>query len=126
MDVRFSLLALLLLASTSGVAQETPSVIGKWTGNYTSGSNTTISVVLDIKNIDGEKLEGMGSLYSTARVPQCSGNYPIEGTLKGTELKVRSTDKGGPGGDCRFNLTGTVEGNKLLAKRGTTEFVMRK
>jgi hypothetical protein len=124
--MRSAVLAVLMFGSSFAVAQDNP-MVGKWSGSYVSGKNTTVRVVLDVKNVDGEKIQGTGTLYSSARRGgECSGEYSVEGTLKGKELRVRSTEKGGPAGDCNFNLAGTLEGNKLLAKRGQNEFEMTK
>jgi hypothetical protein len=124
MTSRLSAASVILLASVFAVAQDAPPITGKWSGSYRSGQDTTIRVVLDIKDVEGEKVQGAATLYSTARRPQCAGDYAMAGTLKGKELRVRSTEKGGPGGDCTLNLSAVVEGNKLLAKRGQTEFEM--
>lgn len=120
--------SILLLASSGAGAQDAP-IIGKWSGSYTGGRGTpiTVRVVLDIQSVEGERVKGAGGVSSTMMRGQgCSGEFPVEGTFKDNTLRVKATEKFGAGGDCTFALTGTVEGNKLLAKRGQNEFVMTK
>jgi hypothetical protein len=124
--MRCALLVVGIFAASVTLAQEDV-IVGKWSGTYNAGNNRTMRVVLDIKNAEGGKIRGVGSLYSTARRGgQCHGDYPVEGTLKGDELRVRSTEKGGPAGDCTFTLSGKVEGNTLMVKRGQADFEMTK
>jgi hypothetical protein len=128
MSVKSSAAFLFLLVSASAAGQDTP-ITGKWSGSYTGGRGTPITtrVVLDIQSVEGERVKGKGSVNSSMMRGQgCSGEFPFEGTFKENTLRVKATDKFGPGGDCTFGLSGTIEGNKLSAKRGENEFTMTK
>jgi hypothetical protein len=116
--------AVALLFSASTLAQE-PVLSGKYSGGYTSNRDTQIRLVLDIKSVENGVVKGTISRYSSAnRAPQCSGEFPLEGTLKGNQLRIRTAEGSGNTGpdDCVLRLHATVEGNKLLGKVGPNEF----
>ena len=46
--------------------------------------------------------------------------------MKGNELQLKATEKGGPAGDCNVNLKLTVEGNKLVGTMGQFKTTLSK
>lgn len=110
-----------LLVATFALAQDA-SLVGKYSGNYTSGGGTGVRIVLDIKSVDNGAVKGTAERISTTRRGgQCAGEYPVEGTLKDNTLTVRSVEQGGPSGDCVFRYTAAVQGGKLVGKLGNNE-----
>jgi hypothetical protein len=93
---------------------------GKYTGSYINNQGNTTSLALDITSVEGGKIEGTGLRqgYTQTGVPTlaCSGEFPLTGTLKGTELDVRAAKKFGRAQDCSFRLRGTMSGKKIQGK----------
>jgi hypothetical protein len=115
-----------LLAATFAFAQDS-SLPGKYSGNYTSGGGTSVRIVLDIKSVENGAVKGTAERFSTTRRGgQCSGEYPVEGTLKDNTLSVRSLEQGGPSGDCAFRYTAAVQGGKLVGKLGQNDLELTK
>jgi len=115
-----------LLFATFALAQE-PALSGKYSGGYTSNRDTQVRIVLDIKSIENGAVKGTITRYSSAnRGAQCSGEYPLEGTLKDNQLRVRTAEGSGSTSDCVLRLNATVEGGKLVGKMGSNEIVLTK
>ena len=79
-------------------------------------------VTLIIAAVEDGKLRGTGS-YSFG---SCAGEYPVEGSVKGNEVGLRATAKGGRAGDCSFGFKGSINGNQLVGTMGKYEVVLRK
>jgi hypothetical protein len=105
-----------------GIAQD--SLVGKYNATYSSeGINARpISVTIVISSVEGNVVKGTGIRGDKS----CRGEYPLEGTLKDNQIRLRATTKGGPGGDCSFGFTGTVEGNSLAGRYGNRELQFSK
>ena len=103
-------------------AQE--SLVGTWNASYTStGIQSTLqSVSVVITSVEDGLVKGTG----TRRDRTCAGEYPIEGRVKGDEIRVRAIKKGGPAGDCNFGFIGRIEGDKIIAKYGSYELTFTK
>ena len=120
------LAALLAVSAFPAAAQEA----GKYTGSYINNQGNTTALVLDITSLEGGKIEGTGQrqgFTQTGNPTQaCSGEFPLTGSLKGTELEVRSAQKFGRAQDCSFRLRGTMSGNKIQGKVGGSEVELKK
>ena len=108
---------LVLWIASAAFAQQT--LLGTYSGSYSattfSGSNPIeVRLTLDITSLEDGIVKGKGMNYSRP----CYGEYPLEGILKGNELKLDATRKGGPAGDCGMSLRLTVDGNKLVGTMG--------
>ena len=113
----------ILFLGTAALAQD--ALVGSYKGSFqiqTNRGNTDIGVTLVIAAVDDGKLRGTGTLH---RGP-CSGDYPLEGYVKGNAVGVRSTAKGGAAGDCTFFFKGIAEGNRLVGNMGKYEVELRK
>jgi len=94
------------------------SLLGKYSGSYmgSSARSAAQGLTLEITSIDGETVKGVASRFSQSRSGgsgDCTGNYPMEGTIKGDQLVLRSTEKSGRAESCSTTLRLKVEGNKL-------------
>ena len=126
-DLRvFAALGAVCFGATSAMAEDS-ALVGTWKGQYITGAQTTHSIALDIKSVDNGVIKGTVQRHTNARVPDVcnSGEYPVEGSVKGNTLRVRgqATLRGQ---ECSYTLNGTVEGDKILAKVGQREFTMTK
>jgi hypothetical protein len=103
-------------------AQE--SLVGTWNASYTStGIQSTLqSVRVIITSAENGVVKGT----ATRSDKGCFGEYPIEGRVKGDDIRVRATKKGGPAGDCGFGFVGRLEGDKIIAKYGNYELTFTK
>ncbi|MGZ8210745.1 MAG: hypothetical protein ACXWUH_09575 [Burkholderiales bacterium] len=112
-----------LLAIASG-AHAQDSIVGTYNASYsTKGIQATlVSVSIVISSVEDGVVKGTGIRRDRA----CAGEYPLQGTLKGDQLRLRATAKGGPTGDCSFGFAGTVQGNALVGKYGPLELEFRK
>ncbi len=120
--MRYTWLAALLVAVASPAsAQEA----GKYTGSYINNQGNNTSLVLDIKSVEGGKIEGTGQRqgFSQTGLPTqaCSGEFPLTGTVNGAAVEVRSAQKFGRAQDCSFRLRGTMTGNKIQGKVGGSD-----
>lgn len=108
--------------TASAVAQD--SVVGRYNGSFTTqGINAVVrSVSIVITSVEDGKVTGTGIRTGGP----CAGEYPLEGTFKGDEIRLRATKKGGPAGDCGFGFVGKVEGTKLVGKSGQIELTLNK
>jgi hypothetical protein len=95
------------------------SLVGTYNASYTStGIQSTLqSLTIVISNVEDGRVKGTGVRGDKA----CSGEYPLEGSLKGDQIRLRATKKGGPAGDCSFGFAGKVEGNTMVGKYGPHE-----
>jgi hypothetical protein len=95
------------------------SVVGSWSGEFKTKNQVinTSYIKMNIKSVaPNGAVSGVGTYGTTAgRGGACRGDYPLEGTLKGTELDVRGK---GRSADCNFDFKGALEGNQL---KGTFE-----
>ena len=123
MKILFAVWLTVVLSVTTGAGAQ-DSIVGKYSASYsTTGINAvTYSVGIAISSVEGGVVKGTGYRYDRA----CRGEYPLEGTLKGDEIRLRAVGKGGPGGDCGFGFTGTVQGTALVGKYGQRELEFRK
>lgn len=107
--------AVLLACAASVAAQD--SVTGRYSGSLIaqmSGRDVNIGLTMVIASVENGRVKGVATMGGMS----CSGDYPFEGYLKGTELAVRSDVKGGRAGDCTFAMKGTLEGNKITGTAG--------
>jgi hypothetical protein len=69
--------ALLVAVASPASAQEA----GKYTGSYINNQGNNTSLVLDIKSVEGGKIEGTGQRqgFSQTGLPTqaCSGEFPL-------------------------------------------------
>jgi len=115
--------AIALVCSVTALAQE--SIVGTYKGSFEVHTNIgmmPVGVSLVISGVDDGKVNGVATLGGRG----CAGDYPVEGTLKGSEIAVRAPQKGGRGGDCSFGFRGTVEGNRLVGRMGKYDLELRK
>jgi len=109
------LIALVLVLLFAGPVSAQQTLLGKYSGSFSgitgSGGNPYQGgLTLELASLEdgivrGKAVRGGGP---------CRGEYPVEGMIKGDELELRATRKGGPAGDCGMVLRLTVEGNKLV------------
>jgi hypothetical protein len=102
-----------LLFSCPALAQQT--LLGKYSGTYSaitlSGGNPIhVGLTLELASLEDGIVKGKAARMGGP----CRGDYPVEGMIKGDELELRATRKGGPAGDCGMRLRLTVVGNKLV------------
>ena len=112
-----------LLLSFTALSQE--SLPGAYQGAFEVHTNLgiqSVGVTLKIDAVDDGKVKGVATMGGRA----CAGDYPVEGTLKGQQIAVRATQKGGRAGDCSFAFAGTVDGNRLVGKMGKYDVELRK
>jgi hypothetical protein len=95
------------------------SLVGTYNASYTStGIQSTLqSLTIVIASVEDGRVKGTGVRHDKA----CGGEYPLEGSIKGDQLRVRATKKGGPAGDCSFGFAGKIEGNTITGKWGPHE-----
>ena len=101
------------------------SVAGKYNGAITVQTNRgpeDIGITLVIANVQDGKFTGT----VTYQKGPCQGDLPVEGGVKGDQIGMRATAKGGKGGDCGFGFKGKVEGTKLVGNLGKYELELRK
>jgi len=123
MKIVFAVALTVVLSITTGAGAQ-DSIVGKYNSSYTTkGINAlTFSVGIAISSVEGGVVKGTGYRYDRA----CRGEYPLEGTLKGDQIRLRAVAKGGASGDCDFGFIGTVQGNALVGKYGPLELEFRK
>ena len=118
---------LVLFFSRSVFAQQ--SLVGKYSGAYISTTNhgdERQGLTLEITSVDGEIVKGKAVRTARGKNVRCNGEYPVEGPVKGNELSLKSTEKGGRTEDCRVNLKLTVESNKLVGTMGQHKATLSK
>src|SRR4051812_25741404 len=108
--------AVLVSAPACPYAQD--QLLGKYTGNFITTTRTgggtprSFGLELIIEGVENGVVKAALAFHGI----NCFGNYPMEGKLNGDQLQLRATRKGGLGGDCQIELTGTVEGNKIVGR----------
>jgi hypothetical protein len=92
-------------------------VTGKYSGSLVAqylGRDAEVGLAMVISSVEDGRVKGVATMGGQA----CAGDYPFEGTLKGSEIAVRSNTKGGRAGDCTFAMRGTIEGNRITGTAG--------
>ncbi len=118
---------LILFFSVSVFAQE--ALVGKYSGAFTQptrNGDQQVGLTLEISSVEGGAVKGTAVRMAPPGRGGCRGEYPVEGTVKGNELTLKATEKGGPAGDCNVNLKLTVEGNKLVGTMGQFKTTLSK
>ncbi len=116
----------LLFLYGSVFAQE--ALVGKYSGSWVYPSNrgdVSGTLALEVTSVDGETVKGKATRAAQI-YGGCDGEYPVAGTLKGNELTLRSTTKGGRARDCNLTARFTVEGNKLVGTLGQFKATLSK
>jgi hypothetical protein len=114
--MKMNVLGVGLVIFFSGGVLGQQTLLGKYTGTYVqaiSRGDVNQSLTLEITSVDGDTVKGK-AVRTAQRQGACNGEYPVEGTVKGNDLNLKSLAKGGPAGDCNMALKLTVEGNKLV------------
>lgn len=114
------------LAFSAAAGAQDANLTGTYTGSFPTSQNTTVTIRLTIASVEDGVVKGSAYRNSTARSGgQCAGEYPMQGTLKGNEVDVqgKATQRDG---DCNLRLRATVVADRLEAKFGAYEFLMRK
>ena len=114
------LIACSIAAAVVTVAHAQDSLLGTWTGSYTSPGSmgqhgAQHGVQLIIASVENGLAKGTATL--STRGP-CSGEYPMEGKSEDNKLSMKATAKGGRLGDCSFSFNVVREGNKLVGTAG--------
>jgi|RhiMethySRZTD1v2_1073278.scaffolds.fasta_scaffold78661_2 hypothetical protein len=98
---------------------EESSIVGRYTGTFAGASRqraqVPIGLTLTIHKATDGSIEATGEMYPFEGV--CKGPFPMIGTVKGNELRLRNAKPFGQTGDCNFSLRLTMDGSQLV---GTT------
>jgi hypothetical protein len=99
-----AILVLSLMVSGAAMAQGKTDVSGKWESKFTTPNGDTRTTTYTFKQ-DGDKLTGTvaGGM---------GGDTPLEGTVKGKEVKFTVTRQT-PNGEMKSEYTATVEGDTM-------------
>jgi len=115
------------LCTSPAVAQQ--NLVGKYTGSFMvreRGAEVPVGFTLEISSVDDRKVKAVavrsGGAGTATR--QCAGNYELEGTLSGNDLRLRSTS--GPKADCTMSLRLVAEGDKLKGQIGSQPIELSK
>ena len=115
-SLRAIVFALFVTVSSCPSAQD--QLLGKYMGNFITTTRTaggtprSFGLELIIEDVENGMVKATLAFHGIS----CFGNYPMEGKLNGDQLQLRATRKGGLAGDCQIELTGTVEGNKIVGR----------
>ena len=110
-----------LLFCTLLLAQELS--IGKYSGSYQpSMGGKNYSLELNITRFENNAVEASVLRYGVS----CSGEYKLKGSYKESKLTLRSIADGGNAGDCKTNLSLSLDGNKLVGKLGAWPIELHK
>ena len=123
--MRITAFGLIVALCASGAVFAQDSIVGRYTGSFDFQTNQglqKVGVTVVIDSVEDGRVKGTATMGGRA----CAGDYPVEGTLKGSELAVRSTRKGGPAGDCSFAFRGTAEGSRLVGRMGKYDVELRR
>lgn len=99
-----AILVLGLMVGGAAVAQGNANVAGKWESKFTTAQGDTRTATFTFKQ-DGNKLTGTIS-------GGMGGETPLEGTVKGKEVKFTVTRQT-PNGEMKSEYTATVEGDTM-------------
>lgn len=102
-----------VLFAATGYAQE--SLLGKYSGSSTvadGGRSLTRGAVLTITSVEN----GVVKANYTVASRRCSGEIPMEGTLREDKLHLASVAQGGRAGDCSRTLNLIVKDNTLVGR----------
>jgi len=107
-----TLLTGLLLAAAGASAED--SIVGRYNASFSSETiNARVwSVTIVITSVEDGVVKGTGIRDD----PNCRGEYPLRGKLRGNHIGLRAIKKGGPTGDCGFGFRGTVQDGALVGK----------
>jgi len=94
---------------TSGASAQDAKVTGKWESKFTTPQGETRTTTFTFKQ-EGDKLTGTVS-------GGMGGETPLEGTVKGKEVKFTVTRQT-PNGEMKLEYAATVEGDTM---KGTVE-----
>jgi hypothetical protein len=112
-----AILVLGLMVCGSSAAQGNANVAGKWESKFTTPQGDTMTTTFTFKQ-DGDKLTGT---VAGGR----GGETPLEGTVKGKEVKFTVTRQT-PNGEMKSEYTATVEGDTMkgsaVTPRGTRDW----
>ena len=112
-----AILVLGLMVSGAALAQGNANVAGKWESKFTTPQGDTMTTTFTFKQ-DGDKLTGT---VTGGR----GGEAPLEGTVKGKEVKFTVTRQT-PNGEMKSEYTATVEGDTMkgsvVTPRGTRDW----
>ena len=117
--IAFTVVVVLALAFMfSGVASaQDAKVAGKWESKFTNQQGDTMTTTFTFTQ-EGNKLTGTGSGGR-------GGEPPLEGTVKGKEVKFTVTRQT-PNGEMKTEYTATVEGDTMkgsvVSPRGTRDW----
>jgi hypothetical protein len=133
MNNRILATAALLALGTASAALAQADLVGKYSGTYTRTTregDALVGVVLEVREVVDGKVKGTVQTWgasSDSGSGGCDGTYPVEGTLAGSTLRLRTTAQGGPAKDCWFTVGLMVEGDRLVGKtRGGRPVRLRK
>ena len=108
-------LAAVLLVAGIAIAQENAKVAGKWESSFETPQGTMTQTFTFEQT--GDKLKGT--------VSGRGGETPLEGTIKGKEIKFTVTRQG-PQGEIKIEYAGVVEGDTIkgtsTSPRGTRDW----
>lgn len=100
-----AILVLSLMVSGAAIAQDKTDVSGKWESKFTTPNGDTRTTTYTFKQ-DGEKLTGTIS-------GGMGGDTPLEGTVKGKEVKFTVSRTNQNGETVKTEYSATVEGDTM-------------
>ena len=109
---RSALCALFVAICAPAVLHAQSSIIGKYTGSFTTHGLSryrNVGVSLVISSVEGAAVKGTATVNGG---DYCPGNYVMEGTYINSMLDLKST-KGPDVLGCEFKFAGKVEGNGI-------------
>ena len=118
-------MVLTALLAGNGVLHAQDTVAGSYVGSYdvqTPIGFQSFGITVVISSIENGVVTGTATRHRGS----CAGELPLRGKYQGNEISLGATAKGGKAGDCGFGFKGTVDGNRLIGKMGSTELVLRK
>ncbi|MBI1739217.1 MAG: hypothetical protein HYR58_08210 [Acidobacteria bacterium] len=116
-----AILVLNLMVCGASVAQGNANIAGKWESKFTTPQGETRTTTFTFKQ-EGDKLTGTVS-------GGMGGETPLEGTVKGKEVKFTVTRQT-PNGEMKSEYSATVEGDTMKgtvqSPRGSREWTATK
>jgi len=118
----------LLVCAAALHAQE--SLVGKYSGTFVLQSQSRgvlpVAISLEITSAANGKLQGTANRSHNGKAGQsCMGEYKLEGTYEGKEIKMTS-EPGGAAKDCVMKLRLVAEGGKLKGKMSGSDVELSK